>query len=501
MARITNEEELVDAIALMRGAGTDVSDYELKEAAAGFPKSALESISAFANTHGGVLILGVSEKTFEAVDLDVKKVQSALAQALRDRVVPAVSADVDVLRLGGKPVLVANIPELAARQKPCYVKTKGRVEGSYIRTGEGDYRMTLYELDRFIENQHRLARNDVDIVPDAEMSDLDSDSLKAWLDIQRNSSLGRGNALSDEELMINRRVVAVDSAGNIRPTVAGVMALGKFPQKFFPRLNVVFTAYPASVKGEDSPRGERFLDSENLDGSIPAMLVDALRAVSRNIRHGAIIRAGLRADVPDYPLDAVREAVANALMHRDYSRDAQGAPVRVDLYPDRLEVINPGGLFGALTVDQLNRGNAGTQSRNQFLARLLEDVAFTDVDGRSGHVVENRGTGFPIMRHALADALMDPPLVFDSLDEFRIVFRHRRMTEYEGESYSRDNMEKAILSFLSERGSASTAELSASAGVSTKTIREYVNTLLDEGLVEGIGSKYSPKRRYRLAGR
>lgn len=92
----------------------------------------------------------------------------------------------------------------------------------------------------------------------------------------------------------------------------------------------------------------RFSDSENIDGPIPAMVVDAVRAVSRNMRHGAIVKGALREDVPDYPLPAVREAVANALMHRDYSLDGQGTPVLVDLYPDRPEISNPGGLFGTL---------------------------------------------------------------------------------------------------------------------------------------------------------
>lgn len=186
------------------------------------------------------------------------------------------------------------------------------------------------------------------------------------------------------------------------------MALGSYPQKCFPRLNVVFSCYPQSEKGALSPQGKRFEDIANLDGPIPQMIADALRAVSRNIKHGAIVKGALREDVPDYPLDVVREAVANALMHRDYSFDGQDEPVMIELYPDRLEISNPGGLYGSLTVDQLGQ-RGGTASRNQALARILEEVPYTDIDGRRGHVVENRGTGYPIIRNALADALMASP--------------------------------------------------------------------------------------------
>ncbi|MEE8737028.1 winged helix-turn-helix transcriptional regulator [Bifidobacterium subtile] len=113
-------------------------------------------------------------------------------------------------------------------------------------------------------------------------------------------------------------------------------------------------------------------------------------------------------------------------------------------------------------------------------------------------MVENRGTGYAIIKGSLADALMPPPIPVSSLSEFRIIFGHRKMTEQEGASYSHDNMRSAILAYLAERQSASTSELANAAGVSTKTIRDYISRLMEEGPAEGIGSKYSPKRRYRL---
>lgn len=157
--------------------------------------------------------------------------------------------------------------------------------------------------------------------------------------------------------------------------------------------SIVFASYPSTNKGEVDRCGRRYLDSENLDGPIPTMLVSALRAVSRNIKHGAIVKNGLREDIPDYPSVAVREAVANALMHRDYSREVHGTPVRIELYPDRLEIVNPGGLFGPLTLKTLGAGGI-TQPRNQFLSRILEDVPYIDIDGTVGKVVENRDTGY-----------------------------------------------------------------------------------------------------------
>lgn len=502
MPAITSDEELARAIDRMRAAGTDVAEYELKASVDDLPKSTAETMSAFANTAGGTIILGVRESRgfHPAKGFVPKTIQAKCAQTAREEVSPPIASDIRVLMFEGAPVVVANIPEASARQKPCYVRRLGQRNGSYIRTGDGDHKMTPYEIDRFIENQLRSARNDVAIVREATIDDLDAELLSGWLAGERSSSFGRADAVDDCTLLANRRVIAADEDGTLRPTLAGLMALGNYPQKYFPRLNVVFSCYPQSEKGVLSPQGKRFEDIANLDGPIPQMIVDALRAVSRNIKHGAIVKGAIREDVPDYPLDAIREAVANALMHRDYSFDGQGEPVMIDLYPDRLEISNPGGLYGSLTVDQLGQ-RGGTASRNQALSRILEGVPYTDIDGRRGHVVENRGTGYPIIRSALADALMDKPIIDNGLDGFRIIFRHRSMTEQESTSYTRGNVREAVLDFISARESVSTSEIARAAGVSNKTARGYINELIAEGIVEGLGSQNSPKRRYRLAGK
>lgn len=94
------------------------------------------------------------------------------------------------------------------------------------------------------------------------------------------------------------------------------------------------------------------------------------------MRIGGVVKDAYRSDLPDYPPVAVREAVTNALMHRDYSPQARGAGVQVNMYADRLEITNPGGLFGPVTVESLSNGTAVAGSRNQVLSRLLESVPY-----------------------------------------------------------------------------------------------------------------------------
>jgi ATP-dependent DNA helicase RecG len=161
------------------------------------------------------------------------------------------------------------------------------------------------------------------------------------------------------------------------------------------------------------------------------------------------------------------------------------------------EISNPGGLFGALTVDQLGQ-QGRTSSRNQFLARILEDVPYSDYDGRSGRVVENRGSGYPTIARELEEALMGEPIIHSTLNSFDFMIRHRKMTDAEGRGCSKLNVEDAILAYLAERESASTSEIARAAGMSAKTIRGYINRLVEEGVLDAIGTKNSPKRRYRI---
>lgn len=174
---ITSDEELECAVSRMRDAGTDIAEYEMKEAR-GYPSNVVDSLCAFANTTGGVVILGVSEKDFQPVDIDVKKLQARLASSARNEIEPAIHIDIKVLYLAGKPVVVANVPPVDAVQKPCYVKKYGLERGAFIRTGDGDYRMSAYEIHRFQENEQLCSGHDCAIVSRATIGDLDDRLVK-----------------------------------------------------------------------------------------------------------------------------------------------------------------------------------------------------------------------------------------------------------------------------------------------------------------------------------
>ena len=115
-------------------------------------------------------------------------------------------------------------------------------------------------------------------------------------------------------------------------------------------LNVTFVVLPAVAKGVIPEGGPRFIDNRSFGGPIPVMVIDAVDAIARNMRVAGTVKGVGREDTYEYPIEALREAVVNALMHRDYGQLARGTQVPVEMYPDRLLIRNPGGLFGAICI-------------------------------------------------------------------------------------------------------------------------------------------------------
>lgn len=138
--------------------------------------------------------------------------------------------------------------------------------------------------------------------------------------------------MSDEELLEALCVTARDGEGIVRPTLAGLMALGRFPQRYFPRACLSFTVIPGTSKADVSAEGLRFLDSREIVGPIPVMISELMVALRRNVRVSSKVEGAFRIDRLEYPETAVREAVANALMHRDYSPDGCASQVQVTMY-------------------------------------------------------------------------------------------------------------------------------------------------------------------------
>lgn len=417
-------ERLQSVLPTLRAAGTDLPRVEVKDASGGFPRSVLKSVSAFANWGGGLIILGLAEPGFEPSGIDAPRIASSLASACADSLQPPIRPEIEICTVDGCPVVAAAVDEINPGQKPCVVKQPDHLEGAYIRTHDGNRRLTGYEHYALFAAKGQPT-DDEQAVDGARPEDLNAELLDLLL---RRIRATRGPTLRDagDNTILRLLGVLTGEGGEEVPTLAGLLALGTYPQQFAPRLNVTFVAF-ATETGEPLADGTRYRDSQQIDGPIPEILELAGDALRRNMRRRAVVVGLGREDHWDYPLEAVREVVVNALMHRDYHSSVRGQPVVMALYPDRLEITSPGGLYGAFSPERLMTEPV-TAARNARLAKLLQDVSNTQSNRT---VCENVGTGLVSVAKYLRDAGLEPPEIIHSLTEFRVVLRNHTVLDGE----------------------------------------------------------------------
>lgn len=403
-------DDLAELVDSLRRIGGEPTTVEVKSGAGGFPQSVRETLVAFANTSGGTVVIGVDEASgFEFVDIrDAATYRDQLVSISRDAVTPALHIETDIIEIDGKRILVAQVPPTPADLRPVYVTSKGVSTGAYIRTGDGDRRMTEAEI-ALVYSSRTQPIYDREAVEGAAYADLDRPAVLRTLERVRLGSAALRD--SEDAVALHRLGVLAAPSLDSRPTLAGLLAYGAFPQQFFPQLMISVVVHAA-----DSDSESRFLDNVTVRGSIPEMVAESLAVVRRNLAARAVVVDTGRTDHLDYPLDAIREAVVNAVLHRDYSPTTRGTQVQIELTGDKLVVRSPGGLFGALTEDDL--GSIGiSSSRNSVLANLLSD---TYLPRSQQLVAENRASGIPTMIERARSRGLPRPIFDSSVTTFTV---------------------------------------------------------------------------------
>ncbi|MCX6377287.1 MAG: putative DNA binding domain-containing protein, partial [Armatimonadetes bacterium] len=389
----------------------ELAEVEAKCADKQLPKRLEETLSALSNRNGGgVILLGVDESGGFAVTgvIDARKLQADLVSLAADAMEPPIRPEFCVARIEGRTVLAAEIPESPVTCKPCYCKSAGLSKGPYIRVGASNRRMTDYEIHGYLSSREQPT-DDSDPVLRAVRG------FVASLAVAR-PGLGLASMTRNQQLAVLG--IAVENEGRAVPTLAGLLVFGRYPQQFFPSLVMTFLRYVGTDDATPGPLGERFLDNRKFEGSIPAILNDAQAHIVASMRMGSLITGLIRDDIPEYPIVALREALVNAVAHRDYSSLARGSQIQVRMFSDRLELQSPGGLFGTVTEDNIEHEQS---TRNQVLMRLLEDL----------HLVENRGTGIRAMLEAMRRGNLEPPVFRDRRASFWVAFKNHTMMDAE----------------------------------------------------------------------
>ena len=474
-------EELLEKLEFVQKMKCETQTLELKSAENGCPKRLYDSLSSFSNQdEGGIIIFGIDEKQgYKEVGVyDPQEIQKKINEQCL-QMEPVVRPLLTVVEKNEKFFVSAEIPGTDLVDRPCHYKGQGRLKGSYTRIGDSDEPMTEYEVYSY-EAFRKKYQDDIREVGRATLASLNQESLQKYINALKN---GKPNlsTIEDEniyELMSIKR--------NNEVTLSAAMLFSPYPQAYFPQLCITAVVVPGKEMGELGKAGERFLDNQRIEGNIPDMLNAALKFVRKNMRTKTIINpeSGLREDRPDYPTIAIREAIVNALVHRDYSIHTEGMPIQIIMYEDRIEIRNPGGIYGRIRVDQL--GKVQPDTRNPVLASSLEVIGVT----------ENRYSGIPTIKKEMSKYNLREPEFLDERGNFVVKFYKETIPAEVEEKYD-DETNNLIIFCKTPR---TRKEICDYLGLSSVTyaIQTHVMPLVESGKIKlSIPDKpKSPKQLY-----
>lgn len=437
-----------------------------------------ERLCGMANAKGGIIIIGVNDHRKIIGLAHPHQAVDALLRAAR-QVQPTLVFDPpepEIYSIAGKQLVVACIP---ANGEPLY-----QASGvCWIR--RGTYTVPLTVAEMFEAGHDRgLLSWELQFPLDATLDAIDSNRVEAYLK-QRSPKSRAGASLGTlEEVLIGLKCARKNAQGEVIPTNAGLLFFGRDPQQYILQSEVVCVLFRNSL-GTGG-----YVDRKIVGGTTLDLIDEAEAFLRKYVAVGARIEGFKRIDLPEYPLEALREAVVNAVVHRDYSRS--GESIRIFYYPDRLEVHSPGLLLPGITVEKMQRGDVTSKLRNPTLATLLREVP--------GYM-ERMGTGIRLMLQETREMGLPPP-VFREAEEFVVTFhKEKAATQIEQPSLPETERDQETrisraMRYVQEKGSISNSEYQALNNVSDNTALRDLTLLVSEGALRQIGKARA--RRYKL---
>jgi ATP-dependent DNA helicase RecG len=316
----------------------------------------LKTIVAFANTAGGILVIGRSSEGAVIGVKDVFKAEETLASSISDNIRPTLLPDIEIATVQEKDLLVVKVSHWRA---PFYLKKEGMPQGVYIRLGSTNRPVNaelLAELQRSV------------LTPSYDQQalvELSKESLQLEETFRRFKQVKKE---VDEEKLRSLGVL-VPAAHRVVPSIGGLILFGKkeVRDELVPDARVSCARFIGNDKAN-------ILDRLDVEGTIIDAVEEVSKFIARNTRLGAEIQDIFRKDIPEYSPVAVREALINALVHADYS--LAGSHIQVAIFNDRLEIQNPGMLPFGFTLDDFKMGVS--RVRNRVIARVFYELKFME---------------------------------------------------------------------------------------------------------------------------
>ncbi len=421
-------------------------------------KEGIISIAAILNKHQkGELYFGVRNDGVVVGQTVTESTIREISKTIADHIEPKIFPKINEIVLEGKKCVQV---EFAGSNVPYYAY--GR---AYVRVGDEDRQLSAKELERLIlqQNKEKL-RWDSALCEKATLDDIDTDSIQRFVELATKSKRLHLSGESTDALLRKLKLMSGSKLTN-----AGVLLFGKKPTQFFDNVVVRCGRFKGVVK-------EDFIDMKDLEGNLFDNFERVIAFFQEHLQLQATIKGLRREEKWEIPLEALREAVINALIHRDYS---DAGFVYVKVYDEQIVISNPGMLTDDLTLADLYTEHE-SKLRNPLLAQVFYYAGFIDIWGR----------GILNILRQLKEQGLAKPIFEERAGAFRITFKRPFPQKTPQKTPQKPTvLEEKILEKLRRNSKMTRRELALELGVSEETIKEYLERLRAKELLVRKGGR------------
>lgn len=419
-------------------------------------KNVGETISAFANTYGGIIVFGVGSKN-ELKGLANPDEESRRLRQIMDACKPNPKPEQEFIRHQEKTFIVLKLEPFPYSQNPCFYGTH-----CFVRQGTTNLELTGENLIELLKR--RTILNCEESKSKATINDLSLEKLNAYL---KKRNIDTDNFSEEDYKRILAGLSAANYNGEFYLKNVALFFFAKEPKKHFPNLEVRLVKY-----GATEPEIAAIKLDKRLDGTIPELIKTTFNHVLENSGKTFTIVGPERKEVSNYPPDALRELLTNALGHRDYfdSKD-----VLVELFEDRLQITNPGGLLAGQNISNFDKT---PQHRNPITYRLLRDYGLG----------EGLGLGVRLIRRQCREMQLPDPEFYEIGNAFQAVLYNKASEKKRNKADFENDRQKQLLAYLKRNKTIKASQYEKIAGISNPTAVNDLNELTKQGKIKRIGT-------------
>ncbi|MEA1972263.1 MAG: putative DNA binding domain-containing protein [Candidatus Cloacimonadota bacterium] len=426
-----------------------------------------KTIISFSNTSGGKLVIGINDrnKIVGLGDIDIFDIQDKIISIIYDSCYPNILPEIYTINVESKLLLIIEVNR--GNLLPYYLKKEGKNYGTYLRIGSSNRKASL-------DNIMELERNRRNISFDEEINyGIEFETLDITGIISRFKKFGK---TLDTNKLLNLKLIKKER-GKLFPSNALLILLGKFE-------NCLIKC--SRFKGETM---EIFLDKKEYDGNIFDQLEKAETFIKSHINLRGEIKGLQRTDTYEIPIEAIREALINALIHRDYVN--MGRDIKVGIYDDIINIVSPGNLPNSLTENELDKGRS--EIRNKTIARIFKELAY----------IEQWGSGIKRIKLSCLKVNLKEPLIREIGDSVDIEF-YRKKEDFKEKSskkirnvyaqknniFENERQAKAI-EYIKNNNQITNKEYQMINNISRATASRDIQYLVEKDILKNIGTKGS----------